>query len=494
MVASVRFRKAQNSIELFMKPSAIVVGSGPNGLAAAIQLARNGFDVQVRECAPEPGGGARSAQITLPGFVHDLGSAVHPMAVCSPFFRGLPLREHGLKWIFPPAPLAHPLDDGTAVMLEKDLAVTAKELGPDGPAYRKLFSPLVEHWQQVISEVLRPMPTFPHHPFLLASFGIRAIQPATVLAKALFRGERARALFAGMAAHSILKLEMPLSSAFGMILGGSGHAVGWPVPEGGSQSITNALASVLRSLGGRILTNSPVTSFDGLGSPDLLFCDVTPRQFLAIAENRLPRCYRKSLQQYRYGPGVFKVDYALREPIPWRAKECLRAGTVHLGGTFPEIAASERAAWGPRPSDKPFLLLAQQSLFDPLRAPASQHTAWVYCHVPNGWPGNLLQQVEAQIERFAPGFRDCVLARAVHTPADLQRFDPNLVGGDINGGAADLVQFIFRPTWRQYTTPLKGVFLCSSSTPPGGGVHGMCGYNAACRALSWFHGRVRIST
>ena len=476
-----------------MRSSAVVVGSGPNGLAAAIHLARNGFDVQVRECASEPGGGARSAQITLPGFVHDLGSAVHPMAVCSPFFRSLPLAEHGLKWIYPPAPLAHPLDDGTAVMLEKDLATTAKELGPDGPAYRKLFRPLVEHWQQVMNEVLQPMPILPHHPFLLAGFGLRAIQPATVLSEALFQGGRARALFAGMAAHSILKLEMPLSSAFGMILGGAGHAVGWPVPQGGAQSITNALTGVLHSLGGRILTNSPVTSLDGLGNPDLLLCDVTPRQFLALGEHHLPRSFRKSLRQYRYGPGIFKVDYALREPIPWRAKECLRAGTVHLGGTLSEIADSERAAWGSEPSSKPFLLLAQQSLFDPLRAPDGQHTAWVYCHVPNGWSGNILPQMEAQIERFAPGFRECVLARAVHTPADLQHFNPNLIGGDINGGAADLVQFVLRPTWRQYSTPLKGVFLCSSSTPPGGGVHGMCGYNSARRALSWFRGRVRIS-
>jgi len=470
------------------------VGSGPNGLAAAIHLARNDFDVQVRECAPEPGGGARSAQITLPGFVHDLGSAVHPMAVCSPFFRSLPLRQHGLQWIFSPAPLAHPLDDSTAVMLEKDLSTTAKQLGPDAAAYRKLFGPLVEHWQELMAEVLRPLPSFPRHPLLLGSFGMRAVQPATVLARTLFEGERARALFGGLAAHSILKLEMLLSSAFGMILGGSGHAVGWPVPQGGSQSITNALAGVLHSFGGRILTNSPVTSLDGLGNPDLVLFDVTPRQFLALAENRLPRSFRQSLRRYRYGPGIFKVDYALREPIPWRAKECLRAGTVHLGGTLPEIAASERAAWGPKPADKPFLLLAQQSLFDPSRAPVGQHTAWVYSHVPNGWRGSVLPELEAQIERFAPGFKECVLARAVHTPADLQQFNPNLIGGDINGGAADVAQFVLRPTWRRYATPLKGVFLCSSSTPPGGGVHGMCGYHAARWALSWFRSRVRISS
>jgi phytoene dehydrogenase-like protein len=337
------------------------------------------------------------------------------------------------------------------------------------------------------------MPIIPRHPLLLAGFGVRAIQPATVLAESLFRGERARALFAGVAAHSTLKLEMPLSSAFGMILGGSGHAVGWPIPQGGSQSITNALASVLHSLGGRILTNSLVTSLDDLGNPDLLLCDITPRQFLAIAERQLPRSYKNSLQRYRYGPGIFKVDYALREPIPWRAKECLRAGTVHLGGTLPEIADSERAAWGPEPSRKPFMLLAQQSLFDPSRAPDNRHTVWVYCHVPNGWRGSMMQEIDSQIERFAPGFRDCVLARAVHTPADLQHYNPNLIGGDINGGAPDVIQFILRPTWRQYSTPLKGVYLCSSSTPPGGGVHGMCGYNAARRALGWFRGRVRIS-
>jgi phytoene dehydrogenase-like protein len=341
-------------------------------------------------------------------------------------------------------------------------------------------------------DILRPMPSIPHSPFLMASFGIRAIQPASFLSKTLFRTERARALFAGLAAHSFLRLESPLSAAFGIILGASGHAVGWPVAKGGSQSIANALAGVLRSLGGKIITNSPVTSFAQLGKPDLVLCDVSPKQFLSLAHDRLPASFRESLRRYRYGPGVFKVDWALREPIPWKATECRSAGTVHIGGTLKEIADSERLNWQGRVSNKPFVLLSQPSLFDPTRCPPGRHTAWAYCHVPNAWPGSQLDAMEDQIERFAPGFRDCILARAVHNTAAMEHWNQNLIGGDINGGAADLQQFIFRPTWRQYATPLKGVYFCSASTPPGGGVHGMCGYNAANTALDWMRGRVRI--
>ena len=474
-----------------MNARAVVVGSGPNGLAAAIVLAQAGLDVEVREAASLLGGGSRSAELTLPGFVHDLCSAIHPMAACSPFFRTLPLQEHGLTWIFPPAELAHPLDDGTAVLLERDVAETADQFGPDGARYCELFDPIVRNWQTLLPEVLRPLRPL-RHPLLLAKFGLRAIQPATVLARNSFSNIRARALFAGLSAHSILKLESPLSASFGLMLGAVGHAVGWPVARGGSQQIANALASILESLGGRIITGSRVETLAEVGWPDLTLCDVTPRQFLRMADLSAHEPFRQLLEQYRYGPGVFKVDWALREPIPWKARDCLRAGTVHLGGTLEEIAASERAAWEGRPPKNPFMILAQQSLFDSTRAPSNQHTAWAYCHVPNGWRGSALEEMEMQIERFAPGFRECILARAIHGPADLEKLNQNLIGGDIGGGTADAKQFLMRPTWRTYSTPLKGVYLCSSSTPPGAGVHGMCGYNAARRALRWLRTTGRI--
>jgi phytoene dehydrogenase-like protein len=468
----------------------VVVGSGPNGLAAAIVLARAGVDVEVREASSLLGGGTRSAELTLPGFVHDVCSAVHPMAACSPFFRTLPLQSHGLNWISPPAELAHPLDDGTAILLERDVAATAAQFGSDRARYCELFDPIVRNWQALLSEALQPLVHFPRHPLLLAGFGLRAIQPAAVLARNSFTSLRAKALFAGLSAHSILKLESPLSASFGLMLGAAGHAVGWPVPCGGSQKIANALASILESSGGRIICGSRVEKLVELGSPDLTLCDVTPRQFLHMADLSGHAPFRQLLEEYRYGPGVFKVDWALREPIPWKARDCLRAGTVHLGGTLEEIAASERAAWEGRPPQNPFIILAQPSLFDSTRAPADRHTAWAYCHVPNGWPRTALTEIEAQIERFAPGFRECILARAVHSPADLERSNENLIGGDIGGGAADAKQFVMRPTWRTYSTPLKGVYLCSSSTPPGAGVHGMCGYGAARRALHWI-GRTR---
>lgn len=467
------------------KSTAIVIGSGPNGLAAAIVLAQAGFDVEVREASEQPGGGARSGELTLPGFIHDFGSAVHPMAVGSPFFSRLPLHDHGLKWIWPAAQLAHPFDDGSAVTLELDARQTAAQLGSDGPAYRRLFEPLVEHWPELARDVLGPL-RFPRHPLLLAQFGLRALQPCTFLAKSIFQNERARAFFAGMCAHSTLKLEAPLSAAFGMILGAAGHAVGWPVPQRGAQSISNALIGVLQSLGGRVVTGAPVDSLRQVRGHDLTMCDVTPRQFLSLAQGQLRRPFRELLEQYKYGPGVYKVDWALREPVPWRAKECLRSVTVHLGGSLDEIAASERAAneanEGQSPQ-LPFVLLAQPSLFDSTRAPDGKHTLWGYCHVPNGWTGSALSQIEAQIERFAPGFRECVLARSVHGPGDMQCWNSNLVGGDINGGEPNMKQFAMRPTWRRYSTPLKGVYFCSSSTPPGGGVHGMCGYWAAQWAL-----------
>jgi phytoene dehydrogenase-like protein len=462
---------------------AVVVGSGPNGLAAAILLAQAGLDVEVREIAPVAGGGARSGELTLPGFVHDLGSAVHPMAVGSPFFSKLALHQHGLNWIWSPAALAHPLDDGTAMLLERSVEDTAEQFPSDSAAYRNMFNPVAKNWPSLAKELLGPL-RLPRHPFSLAWFGVQGLQPATFLARSSFRNSRTRAFFAGLAAHSVLKLEAPLSAAFALIMGASGHAVGWPIPSGGAQQISDALSGLLVSLGGRIQTASRVESLDELNGRDTILCDVTPRQFLRMAGMQLPPAFRRLLERYRYGPGVFKVDWALSQPIPWKAKDCLRAATVHLGGSLEEISASERAAWEGRPPDKPFVLLAQPSLFDRSRAPEGCHTAWAYCHVPNGWPYSALAQIEAQIGRFAPGFRECVLATAAHSPEQMQQWNENLIGGDISGGAATLKQFFFRPTWRLYGTPLRGVYLCSSSTPPGGGVHGMCGYNAARWALA----------
>jgi phytoene dehydrogenase-like protein len=465
---------------------AAVIGSGPNGLAAAISLAQAGLEVEVREAAAIPGGGVRSGELTLPGFIHDFGSTVYGLAEASPFFCDLRLDLYGARWIHPSAPLAHPLDDGTAIVLERDVAATAANLGSDAAAYRELFLPLVENWAALMSEVLRPILHVPRHPFVLGKFGLRAFQPATLLARTAFTGVRARALFAGLAAHSILKLEAPLTSAFGCMMGASAHAVGWPIAAGGAQTITNALLSAFTRCGGRLITSSRVNTLDELNAPELTLCDVSPKQFLRIAAKQLDgRPFADLLRHYKYGPGAFKMDWALREPIPWRAKECLRAATVHLGGTFEEIAASERAPWRGEGPSKPFVLLVQPSLFDPTRAPAGQHTAWAYCHVPNGWPYPAEQQIEDQIERFAPGFRECILARSCLSPRDLEHANANLVGGDVNCGSANLSQFVFRPTWRQYGTPLKGVYLCSSATPPGGGVHGMCGYNAAQMALNW---------
>ena len=465
---------------LIMLGLATIVGAGPNGLSAAIVLAGAGFKVEVREAAPVAGGGTRSAELTLPGFIHDLGSAVHPLAVASPFFSTLPLAEAGLHWIAPSAELAHPLDDGTAVMLERGIADTASQLGPDSGAYRRLYLPLLENWDDLRHDLLKAI-GWPQHPIAMARFGLLGLGSARSIANSHFKEIRARALFAGLAAHSFLPLESPVSAAFGLVLGVAGHAVGWPIPQGGAQSIADALVACLQKAGGAVITNAPVHSLHGLGNPILL--DVTPRQLLAIGGGDLPPAYHRQLERYRYGPGVFKVDWALSEPIPWRARECRRAGTVHLGGTFDEIAASERMAQTGPISDRPFVLLSQPTLFDRTRAPAGKHIAWGYCHVPNGWSGSALEAIESQVERFAPGFRECILARAIFNTQSMQTWNANLVGGDINGGSFSGMQFFLRPTWRQYATPLPGIYLCSSSTPPGGGVHGMCGYWAAQWAL-----------
>ena len=470
---------------------AIVVGSGPNGLAAAIALARGGRSVRVLEGAETIGGGMRTEALTLPGFAHDTCSAIHPLALASPFFRSVPLAEHGVEWIHSPAPLAHPLDDGAAVVLERSVEATAAGLDErDDRAWQKLFAPLVAAGDGLVEAILAP-PLPPKHLLPMARFGTKAVRSAVGLARSTFTGERARALFTGNAAHSMLPLESTATASFGLVLALLGQTVGWPLPLGGSQAIADALASYLRSLGGEIETGRPVASLEELREARIVLLDVTPRQLLVLAGDRLHGSYRRALERYRYGPGVFKLDWALSGPIPWRAPECARAATVHLAGKLDEIAASERAPWRGETASKPFVLVAQQSLFDATRAPSGHHTAWAYCHVPNGSAADMTGAIEAQLERFAPGFRDLVLARSALGPAELQAHNPNYVGGDINGGAANLRQLFVRPAARlsPYTTPLDGVYLCSSSTPPGGGVHGMCGWHAAQTALRRDRGR-----
>jgi len=464
---------------------AIVVGSGPNGLAAAIRLAQAGRRVVVLEGASTPGGGMRSAELTLPGFVHDVCSSVYAMVVCSPFLRELPLDKHGLQWVFPTAPLAHPLDDGTAVMLHHSLDETAHSLGADGDGYRRLMGDLVARWQDLLQDAFAP-PGIPKHPFFFAKFGMRAIRPATSLARSYFQTERGRALFAGLAAHSILPLEKLTTSAVALILAVAGHAAGWPFARGGSQQLTAALVKYIESLGGRVLTNCYVESLEQLPPARATLLDVTPRQLIRMAGAKLPGSYRRNLEQFKYGPGVYKLDWALHQPVPWRATECAQAGTVHLGGTLEEICESERQPWKGKVSDRPYVLFTQASLFDGSRAPAGKHTAWGYCHVPNGFSGNVAEAIEKQVERFAPGFRECIAGRSVMGPAEMERHNPNLIGGDIGGGAAYLNQLFLRPTASLYRTLLDGVFLCSSSTPPAPGVHGMCGYFAAEAALKRF--------
>lgn len=466
---------------------AAIVGAGPNGLSAAITLARAGVAVTVFEAAATVGGGARTAELTLPGFRHDVGSSVYPMGVASPFFRELPLERFGLRWIESSAALAHPLDDGSAVMLEHDVEATAAGLGVDAAAWRRLMQPLANGWRNLSAEVLGPVVHLPRHPLLLGRFGMFAAMPATALAKVLFRGERARALFAGCAAHSVKPLESVASAAIGLVLAVGGQALkqggGWPIVEGGAQSLSNALAAYLVSLGGEIRTGARISDLREVGDVNAVLCDVSPRQLLRIAGERLPSAYAAKMKQFEYGPGAFKVDWALSQPIPWKARECARAATVHVGGTLEEIAASERAPAHGGVAARPFVLVTQPSLFDPSRAPAGKHIAWGYCHVPNGWEGSALEAIEAQVERFAPGFRDCVLARHVMGPQALEAWDANLVGGDISGGAMTLPQMVARPAASLYRTGAKGLYLCSASTPPGGGVHGMCGHTAAVWAL-----------
>jgi phytoene dehydrogenase-like protein len=460
---------------------AIVVGAGPNGLAAAITLARAGRSVLLLEAAPTVGGGTRSAALTLPGFVHDVCSAIHPLGVASPFFRELSLREHGLEWVFSEAELAHPFEHDEAVVLKRSVDATARGLGSDGAAYCDAMSPLVEAADRLLPELLAPLWHRPRQPLLVASFGLRGLRSAHGAALRLFHGERARGFFAGLAAHSMLPLESMMTASFGYLFGLLGHAYGWPLARVGSQRIADALSSCFRSLGGEIETGRRVGSLDELPPARAVLLDLTPRQVLRIAGRRLSARYRRALGRYRYGPAAFKIDMAMAGPIPWRDPACARAATVHLGATLGEIAASERASSRGGHPERPYVIVAQQSLFDPSRAPRGQHTAWAYGHVPHGSTVDAAPAIEAQIERFAPGFRDLVLGRHVTTPAQFEAYDENYVGGDIAGGSAAFPQLLFRPAfrWAPYATSDPGVFICSSSTPPGPGVHGMCGYRAA---------------
>ncbi|MFP5227218.1 MAG: phytoene desaturase family protein [Acidobacteriota bacterium] len=463
---------------------ACVIGSGPNGLAAAVVMARAGLPVEVYEAEPIPGGGARTMELTEPGFRHDFGSAVHPMGAGSPFFSSLPLADYGLQWIHGTSPLAHPLGDGTAVTLEHSLRDQEAQLGEDGTAWRELMEPIAMQWPDFSVDAMGPPTRIPRRPMLMANFARKAMQSANTLTRRTFRGERARALFAGLSAHSFLSFDEPLSPAVGLVLGAAAHVVGWPVPRGGSQGIANALIGYLEKLDGKLHTSHRVTSLDEMDPQDgPVLCDLTPRQLLAIAGDRLQKTYRTAMEQFRYGPGIFKIDYALSAPIPWTARECFRAITVHVGGTLEEIARSEFAASHGAVAEKPFVLVAQPSLFDATRAPEGKHVAWMYCHIPNGSTVDMTSRIEAQIERFAPGFKDCVVARRTWSPAQLEAMDANLVGGDIGGGELSIRQFFFRPALGNYYTGTKNLYLCSSSTPPGGGVHGMCGYHAARMAL-----------
>jgi phytoene dehydrogenase-like protein len=464
--------------------SAVVIGSGPNGLAAAITMARAGWKVTVHEAEATLGGGLRSAELTLPGFVHDVCSAIHPLGRGSPFFRELQLP---VEWVEPPVPAAHPLDDGSAVLTERSLAATANSLGDDGAGYRRLLGRLVEDWPDYEPVLLGPYPPSPRR--LLAALNLplarNGFSSARAVAERVFRSERARALFAGHAAHSMLPLERRPTAGIGLALVASAHLFGWGFPRGGSQRLADALVQRLSDLGGELHTGSRV---DELPAADVVLADVVPHELLRIAGARLPARYAGALRRYRHGPGAFKLDWALEGPIPWTAEECRRAATVHLGGTLEEIAASERSPWSGQQAERPYVLLAQQSLFDSSRAPEGKHTAWAYCHVPHGSATDMTERIEVQVERFAPGFRDLVLERAATGPADFERRNRNLVGGDINGGAMDLGQLFFRPVRKRvpYRTSLPGLYLCSSATPPGGGVHGMCGYAAARAALRDF--------
>ncbi len=462
---------------------AVVVGSGPNGLAAAIVLRQKGLSVLLIEGKKTIGGGLRSAELTLPGFTHDICSAIHPLALGSPFFKTLPLQDHGLTYLYPGVAAAHPFDDGTAAVLHKSVQDTASGLGIDEQSYLKLMTPLVRDWPIIDSDVLGPL-HFPKNPVAMARFGLDAVTAADYLVSR-FKTTHARGLWGGMAAHSIQPLSNFTTSAIGLVLMAAGHLGGWPIPQGGSQQIANALASYFLSIGGRIETDRPIQSLNQVPSATAILFDTTPRQLLKIAGDRFSSLYKWQLQNYRYGMGVFKMDWALDGAIPFTAKDCQKAGTIHLGNSFEEIAAGEAEIWKGNHPDKPYVLLAQQSIFDASRAPAGKHTAWAYCHVPFGSTKDMSTIIENQVERFAPGFKERILARHTMNTVQMEAYNPNYIGGDINGGVIDVRQLYTRPALRlsPYRTSAKGLYICSSSTPPGGGVHGMCGYHAAQRVL-----------
>lgn len=464
---------------------AVVVGAGPNGLSAAIVLAQAGKSVLVVEAKETVGGGVRSAELTLPGFVHDVCSTAYPLGAGSPFFTSLPLAEHGLEWVHPTAPVTHPLDGGTTAVQYRSVSETAEGLGADAEAYRDLIGPLVSDWNGTVDYLLSRFRRVPAHPIAMTRFGLTGIRSVESVARSRFEGESARALFAGIGAHSMLPLDRASTAAVGLVLGIAGHTVGWPFARGGAQSISRALASYLEWLGGEIVTNWQVESLDELPESRAVLCDTSPAGLLKLAGERLRGKYRRGLESFQYGVGVFKIDYALDGPIPWKAPETAWGGTVHVGGTLDEIAEAEATVWAGKVPEKPFVLVAQPSLFDDSRAPEGKHTAWAYTHVPSRSMTDATDRIEAQIERFAPGFRDRILARHVMTPASLQEYNANYIGGDINGGMQDFRQTFARPMlrWNPYSTPIGGLYLCSASTPPGGGVHGMSGYHAARSAL-----------
>ncbi|TYP95480.1 Phytoene dehydrogenase-related protein [Fodinibius salinus] len=461
-----------------------IIGAGPNGLAAGIHLAQKGLSVKVFEKSGTIGGGTRTQELTLPGFQHDVCSAIHPLAKASPFLRSLPLEDYGLQWIQPEVPVAHPLDDQPAGALFRSLDKTADYLDKDGLIYKKLLTPFVSSWDDLMADILGPFSPIPHHPFLTTRFGLKGLRSARGLAQK-FTTSKARATFAGLAAHGILPFHKTATAAIGLVLGITAHTVGWPYPKGGSHNLTKAMAQYFESVGGSIETNAQITSVKELPESSAIFFNNTPKQILDIAGDELPKTYMRKLQNYKYGSGVFKLDLALSDPIPWNDETCRKAGTVHVGGTFKEIAHSEQqSAKGDHPQ-KPYVLVAQQSLGDSSRAPSAKHTCWAYCHVPNGSTQDMTEPILNQIERFAPGFRDCIIGRHAMNTNALQAYNPNYIGGDINGGRQDITQLFTRPTglFNPYHIPKTNMYICSSSTPPGGGVHGMCGFHAAESAL-----------
>ena len=463
-----------------MKYDAIVIGSGPNGLAAGIRLVQEGLSVKIFEKEDTIGGGTRTLALTQPGFHHDICSAIHPLAKASPYLKTLPLENYGLEWIQPEVPVAHPLDDKPAGALFRSLDKTVDYLGNDGNTYRKWITPFVNAWDDLLDDILAPFSPLPNNPILMARFGLKALRSASGFAKR-YQTEKARAVFAGLAAHGIMPFDAKATAAIGLVLGTAAHTVGWPYPKGGSHQITKAMVGYFESLGGKVETGTEITTIDELPSSRSILFNNTPRQILDISGDKLPQSYAKKLQRYEYGQGVFKLDFALNEPIPWKDELCRKAGTVHLGGTFEEIAASEKQSANGQHPEKPYVLVAQQSLGDDSRAPDHNHTGWAYCHVPNGSTEDMAEPIISQIERFAPGFRDCILDSHAMNAQDMQTYNPNYIGGDINGGRADITQLFTRPAglFDPYHIPETNMYIASSSTPPGGGVHGMCGFHAA---------------